>query len=98
MGAGAPALSVFILVSLLQTLFLVYVLRVVGSSGNEPQVIALSFGLILPIAAIGLIATITFPLGLVGDLAMVLFFRMLWRRYRTASAPSLVVTGEVTKV
>jgi len=97
-GAGAPAWAVFILVALVQALFLVYVLKVAGSSGNEPQVIALSFGLILPIAAIGLIATVTFPLGLLGDLAMVLFFRKLWRMYRTAPAPSLAATGQLTKV
>jgi hypothetical protein len=82
MSEGAPALVVLLLVILAQGLFLVYVLRVAGSSNNEPQVIALSFGLIVPIAAIGLIATITVPAALVGDLVMVLFFRMLWRRYR----------------
>jgi len=82
MSEGAPALVVLLLVILAQGLFLVYVLRVAGSSNNEPQLIALSFGLIIPIAAIGLIATITVPAALVGDTVMVLFFRMLWRRYR----------------
>jgi hypothetical protein len=82
MGVGAPALVDFLMVVFVQGLFLVYVLRVVGSFDNEPQVIALAFGLILPIAAIGLIATIAAPAAILGDLVMVLFFRMLWRRYR----------------
>jgi hypothetical protein len=95
MSEGAPALVVLLLVILTQGLFLVYVLRVAGSSNNEPQVIALSFGLIIPIAAIGLIATITVPAALVGDLAMVLFFRMLWRRYRIRpNAPVAAEPGE----
>jgi len=89
MGVGAPAPVVLVLVIFAQGLFLVYVLRVAGSSYNEPQVIALSFGLIIPIAAIGLIATIAVPVALLGDLVMVLFFRMLWRRYRVPPrAPS----------
>jgi len=72
----------FLMVAFVQALYLLYVLRVGGSSENERQVIGLAFGLILPIAFIGLIATIAFPLALAGDLAMVLFFRMLWRRYQ----------------
>jgi len=89
MGLGAPASVDFPLVVLAQVVFLLYVLRVAGSSDNEPQLIALSFGLIVPIAAIGLIATIAFPLELLGDLLMVLFFRMLWTRYRVRPGPVL---------
>ncbi len=85
MGVGAPALVVLLLVIFAQGLFLVYVLRVAGSSDNQPQVIALSFGLIMPIAAIGLIATITVPVALLGDLVMALFFRMLWNRYHVST-------------
>jgi hypothetical protein len=90
MGLKVPALADLLLVVLVQGLFLVLVLRTAGSSHNEPQLIALSFGLILPIAAIGLIGTIGFPLALVGDLAMALFFGMLWRRYRS-DTPDLPV-------
>ncbi len=76
-----PAVD-FVLVLLVQALFLAFVLRVGGSTNNGPQLMALAFGLILPITAIGLIATVRFPLVLVADLAMALFFRKLWRRYR----------------
>ncbi|MDG6925514.1 MAG: hypothetical protein JRN09_03080 [Nitrososphaerota archaeon] len=76
-----PAVD-FVLVLLVQALFLAVVLRVGGSTNNEQQLIALAFGLILPIAAIGLIATVGSPLVLVVDLAMTLFFRKLWRMYR----------------
>jgi hypothetical protein len=89
-GDNVPGSIDFFLVLLVQGLFLVYVLRVVGSSGNDRQVIALAFGLILPIAAIGLIATLAVPLVLVPDAVMVLFFAKLWRKYgRTrAGVPS----------
>jgi hypothetical protein len=80
-GEKVPASVDFFLVLLVQGLFLVCVLRVIGSTRNERQVIALAFGLIIPIAGIGLIATVAFPLVLVPDAAMVLFFVTLWRKY-----------------
>jgi hypothetical protein len=89
MALRAPPLLVLGLVISVQALFLVYALRAIGSSGNEPQLIAMSFGLIIPIAAIGLIATIGFPVALAGDLVMVLFFRKLWSSYRHSS-PSTI--------
>ena len=85
-GNRDPASIDFFLVLLVQGLFLVYVLRVIGSSGNDRQVISLAFGLILPIAAIGLIATAALPLVLVPDTVMVLFFVKLWRAYGRAGA------------
>ncbi|MGD0637564.1 MAG: hypothetical protein ABSA72_05955 [Nitrososphaerales archaeon] len=98
MSEGAPALLVLLLVILVQGLFLVYVLRVAGASENEPQLIALCFGLIVPIAAIGLIATIAVPAALVGDVVLVLFFRMLWRRYRVGpEVPAPTGKGEQGK-
>jgi hypothetical protein len=86
--SGSPVL-VFCLTIAVQGLFLFYLLRVIGSSENTPQIIAFTFGLITPIAGIGLISEIAFPLVLVGDAAFVLFFRMLWRRYRIPSTPAL---------
>jgi hypothetical protein len=85
-GNKDPASIDFFLVLLVQGLFLVYVLRVIGSSGNDRQVIALAFGLILPIAAIGLIATAALPLVVVPDAAMGLFFAKLWKAYGRAGA------------
>ena len=91
MSLHAPPILDFGVVILVQALFLTYVLRVGGSYGNESQLVAFAFGLIVPIAAIGLIGTIGFPLVLIPDVVMVLFFRMLWRRYRTAS-PVLILS------
>jgi hypothetical protein len=73
-GAGAPALVDFLLVIGVQGLFLVYVLRVAGSAGNERTLIALAFGLVLPIAAFGVISEASFPVPLLADLATVAFF------------------------
>ncbi len=51
-----------------------------GSRHNERNLLAFALGLILPIAAFGVLAEITLPLTLLADLVMVLFFRKLWRK------------------
>jgi len=81
MGAGLPAVVDFVLVAAVQGLFLVSVLRVVGSRENERSLVALSLGLVVPIAAIGVISELPLPLALLPDLAFVLFLRMLWKEY-----------------
>ncbi len=81
LGVHLEAFPDFVLAALVEGAFLIYLTRVIGSSHNEPQLIAFTFGLIVPIAAIGLIATIRFPAELLGDLAYILFFVMLWRKY-----------------
>ncbi|MDA4114783.1 MAG: hypothetical protein OK474_12135 [Thaumarchaeota archaeon] len=48
--------------------------------------LAVMGGLVLPIAAIGLIATLAVPLVVVPDAVMVLFFVKLWRKYGTTEA------------
>ncbi|HYC26565.1 MAG TPA: hypothetical protein VEB67_00920 [Nitrososphaerales archaeon] len=80
-SVGVAAFVDFFLVILLQGVFLMYVLRVVGSVGNERNKVALATGLILPIAAIGLIAEATLPLNLVADVIWFLAFRKVWRKY-----------------
>jgi hypothetical protein len=80
MGAGIPAGVDFGLVIVYQGLFLLFFLRVIGSLENTRNLLAFSFGLIIPIAAIGVAAEIALPMTLLPDLAMVLFFRSLWRR------------------
>ena len=80
-GTGAPAAVDFILVVALQGTFLIGVLRVVGSRENERSLIAFSLGLILPIAAIGVISELPLPLALLPDVAFVLFLRRLWVEY-----------------
>jgi hypothetical protein len=79
MGAGLPAAADFVLVAGVQGLFLLGVLRNVGSRENERNLIALALGLIVPIAAIGVISELPLPLSLLPDLAFVLFLRMLWK-------------------
>ncbi len=78
-SAGVPPALDFLWVVLLQALFLIWVLRVIGSRGNERNLTGLAFGLVLPIAAFGVIAEVSLPVTLVADLVMVLFFRRLWR-------------------
>lgn len=77
-AAGAPPVLDFLWIVVLQAAFLTYVLRTVGSGANGRVVVALAVGLVLPIAAIGLLAQFSFPLVLFPDLLMTLFFRKLW--------------------
>jgi hypothetical protein len=76
-----PAFIDLILVVAVQGLFLIVVLKRIGTIGNERVLLALSLGLILPIASIGVIADYRLPLNLVADAAVVLFFIKLWRRH-----------------
>ena len=76
-----PPIIAFIAVVVLQLAFLVSVLRIAGSHNNAPHLVALCLGLILPVAAIGLLGTIRFPVVLAADLVMGLFFLRLWSRY-----------------
>lgn len=76
---GAPPVLDFLWILLLQAAFLAYVLRTVGKEGNGRVLVAFGFGLVIPIAAIGLVSQLSFPLVLVPDLLMVLFFRDLWK-------------------
>jgi hypothetical protein len=80
-GAHLPAAVDFVLVIVLQGAFLLGVLRVVGSRGNERNLIALSLGLVIPIAAIGVVSELPLSLSLLPDIAFVLFLRMLWAQY-----------------
>jgi len=89
MGAGLPATVGFVLVVAVQGLFLVGVLRVVGSQENERNLIGLALGLVVPIAAIGVISELPLPLALLPDLAFVLFLRMLWVEYPAKPRPTL---------
>ncbi|MDA4125414.1 MAG: hypothetical protein OK438_08235 [Thaumarchaeota archaeon] len=77
-GAGVSPSLDFVLVLLVQALFLFYVIRKCGSRGNARVLLSLSLGLILPIAAIGVIAELPLPLTLLADVALALFFRKLW--------------------
>ena len=69
--------------------------RVIGRSHNEPELILLILGALIPILAFGFIAQIFLPIVLVGDLLFALFFYSLWRRYATARGgpPTVVPAG-----
>ena len=80
-AVGVPAAADFVIVALLEGAFLFYVLGVVGRASNERVVLALAFGLIVPIATFGVISERALPVTLVADAAMALFFRKLWQNY-----------------
>jgi hypothetical protein len=80
-GAKLPVFLVTALVVAIQAVFLIYVLRVVGRSNNERNLIALSAGLVSPLAVFGLVSQISLPLVLVVDIALFAFFRKLWKMY-----------------
>ena len=84
-GVGLPSVVDFVLVLFVQAIFLVYVIRRVGSIGNELALLSLSAGLIAPIAVFGIVAQLALPLVLLADAALFLFFRGLWRRQRPTS-------------
>ena len=73
-------LTIIILLS-----FLVYILKAIGKGNNEKQLIALSFGIILPFLAGGIAGQIELPLVLILDVALILFFRRLWQKYSNGS-------------
>jgi hypothetical protein len=81
MGAKLPAFLLTLLVVLIQLLFLGYILRIVGCSGNERHLIALATGFVLPLAAFGIISQVSLPLVLIVDVGLFAFFWRLWKTY-----------------
>ncbi|MCI4343744.1 MAG: hypothetical protein L3J92_06505 [Thermoplasmata archaeon] len=55
----------------------------IGRSSNEPQLILLALGVVLPLAAVGLVAQWFLPVVLVPDMLAALFFGTIWKHYRT---------------
>jgi len=83
-GTGAPAAVDFCCTFAVQGAYLVYILRVGGSVDKVRNLAAFAFGLVIPIAIFGAVAEASFPLVLLADAAMVIFFVRLLR----GSAPS----------
>jgi hypothetical protein len=79
-GTGVPAFVDFVLIIAVQAIYLVYVTRR-DWVGNQRAIIALAFGLLMPIAVFGVLAELELPLTLLLDAAMALFLRRLWIRY-----------------
>ncbi|HUK79510.1 MAG TPA: hypothetical protein VLU91_02475 [Nitrososphaerales archaeon] len=77
-GLGVPASADFVLVVLVQAFFLLLALKVLGAERNRRNITGFTFGLILPIAAFGVISQASLPLVLVADVVMFMFFRKLW--------------------
>lgn len=90
MGAGiAPAATIVVMCSM-EGLLLAWVLRSIGQDENERIKVALSFGMLVPIAVFGVLAELPFPVTLLADLLMVLFIRMLWRRFAPRQKPGVL--------
>jgi hypothetical protein len=90
LGAGRiPELVDLGLVVAVQTLFLLYILRVTGRKNRERQLIALAGGLVVPIAVIGFLSQFYLPLVVVADLGFAFFFWKLWKKYETKVAPAI---------
>jgi hypothetical protein len=68
----------------------------IGRTSNEPQLIAVALGAILPLVAIGVVGQWFLPFVIVLDVIALLFFRILWKHYRPTSTtvtPPAAVTG-----
>ena len=89
MGVGLPAAVDFVPVVALQGAYLAAVLRFLGSRGSERNLIAFAAGLVVPIAAFGLISEVPLALTLLPDVAFVLFLRSLWVKYQAAPLSTL---------
>jgi hypothetical protein len=81
-GAGLPAVIDFLLVILGQLAFMIFLVRRVGSHGNELAQLSFSLGLISPIMVFGVVSQLVLPLVLLADLAIVIFFRRMRNEYR----------------
>jgi hypothetical protein len=81
MGLKLPAVIDLGLVVLDQVLYLALVLRVIGRSNNERNLVALAAGLIIPIGLFGVISEIPFVLSVLADVIAVILLWRLWQKY-----------------
>jgi hypothetical protein len=81
-----PVLAIAAVVGV-QALLLATLLATIGRTENGAHQVAFSLGLLVPVAVAGFLAELPLPLTLLGDGAMFLFFRHLWRRYRPKRVP-----------
>ena len=88
--AAASAVSIVVTLSV----FLFCALRLLGQKKNERQLIAFSFGLILPFMVVGAAEQIRFPLVLGADAVAFLFFRKLWLKYGAGSILEVSIPEE----
>jgi len=97
---GLGVAPVFVVLAIIASggLALRWVLRNIGSSGNEFQKVSLGAGLVGGLIPMGISSQLGTGIGLLpvlgGDLIAVLFFRHVWRSYRRVEA---TITSEVNR-
>jgi hypothetical protein len=94
-GAKLPASITTILVVAVQSVYLIYMLRVLGQKSNERQLITFALGLIIPLVVFGVVSQIRLPLVLLVDVIVFLFFRKMWQKYGDGSLHVLQVPSEM---
>jgi len=83
-GADIPAIVPFVLDILLAMVILTRAYNSMGTVNNQEQKVAFGIGLLFPVAAFGMIASIGLanPLIIVADILFIMFSRRLWRKWR----------------
>jgi hypothetical protein len=80
-GAGLPLEVTIIILMAIAGGLLLWAVRNLSFPGNERQLVVFALGLVVPIAAVGVVAELPLELVLLADLALGLFFRRLLRMY-----------------
>src|SRR6266487_3964600 len=82
-GAGIPPIVPFALDLLLAIFIMTKAYKSMGTVNNQEQKVAFGIGLIFPITAFGLVASIGLgnPLIIVADMLFIMFSRRLWRKW-----------------
>jgi hypothetical protein len=89
-GVGLPAGIDFIVVLVVQALYLAYLTR--KNWHDRPRsLIALAIGLVIPIAVFGVVAELALPMTLLADAAIFIFFRRLWRLHQSNQGVSQTI-------
>ncbi|HYY91361.1 MAG TPA: hypothetical protein VE955_05175 [Candidatus Dormibacteraeota bacterium] len=84
-GANIPPIVPFVLDAIMAIVILQRAYVSMGTSHNQEQKVALSIGLLFPIALFGLIASVGLanPLIVVADILLIVFSRRLWRKWHS---------------
>lgn len=88
LASKLPPVVDALLVVMVQIFFLGLILRTIGKTDNERNLIAFSAGLIIPIALFGIVSEIKLPLSLLAVFIAVYLLWRLWRKYPKASERS----------
>ncbi|MGA7862087.1 MAG: hypothetical protein WCB19_09580 [Thermoplasmata archaeon] len=93
----APPWLTILSIVLYETALGYLIVRTIGTTHNERQLVALAAGAILPIAFVGFVAELPIPVTIIADLAALWFFRHLWKKYMPSvlGSPVTVPPGVV---